>query len=305
MSIQPDPTIVPRFCGFSKFARLQTPKNDLDIAIVGVPFDAGCTFRPGARFGPEAIRQSSRLLRGYSINQGESPFKNKVINDVGDIPVPPVHDGMEKVLETIYESLKEIYAKHIFIMGGDHTVSYPSLKTVSKRFGPVALIHFDSHFDTWDEYFGVKFTHGTPFKRALEEGYIDVERSIHVGIHGSVNDFTDIEKDKELGFKTIFTQEIDEIGIPKTIEKILNRVGDRPVYLSIDIDVIDPAFAPGTGTPEPGGLLSREIFHILRGIKNINLIGGDLVEVSPSYDNGNITAQLASHILYEMLCMVK
>ena len=189
-------------------------------------------------------------------------------------------------------------------MGGDHTISYPSLKAINKKFGKVALIHFDSHFDTWDEYFGEKCTHGTPFKRALEEDLIDVDHSMHVGIHGSINDYSDIENDEKLGFKTIFTQEIDEIGIKKTIEKIKNRVKDKNVYISIDIDVFDPSFAPGTGTPEPGGLYSREMFQILKGIQGLNIIGGDVVEVSPSYDNGNITSQLAANVIFELLCLL-
>ena len=306
MNNQPDPNVVPRYCGFSTFARLRTI-NDVkscDTMIVGIPFDNGCTFRTGARFGPEAIRSSSRLIRNFNINQNKSPFNNKTIIDGGDLNITPfnIHEAIKQMYEQLLEKYK--ISKNIIIMGGDHTISYPSLKATNKKFGKVALIHFDSHFDTWDEYFGEKCTHGTPFKRALEEDLIDVDHSMHVGIHGSINDYSDIENDEKLGFKTIFTQEIDEIGIKKTIEKIKNRVQDKKVYISIDIDVFDPSFAPGTGTPEPGGLYSREMFQILKGIQGLNIIGGDVVEVSPSYDNGNITSQLAANVIFELLCLL-
>ena len=306
MSNQPDPNVVPRYCGFSTFARLRTI-NDVkscDTMIVGIPFDNGCTFRNGARFGPEAIRSSSRLIRNFNINQNKSPFNNKTIIDGGDLNITPfnIHEAIKQMYEQLLEKYK--ISKNIIIMGGDHTISYPSLKATNEKFGKVALIHFDSHFDTWDEYFGEKCTHGTPFKRALEEDLIDVDHSMHVGIHGSINDYSDIENDEKLGFKTIFTQEIDEIGIKKTIEKIKNRVKDKNVYISIDIDVFDPSFAPGTGTPEPGGLYSREMFQILKGIQGLNIIGGDVVEVSPSYDNGNITSQLAANVIFELLCLL-
>ena len=307
---QPDPTKFPRYCGISSFARLKQLNNDdtsdtCDIAVVGIPFDSGVTYRPGARFGPESIRCASRLIRPYNINHSKSPFKNKIIKDAGDIPCNPF--SIHQSLNTITDQLNSLFEKsnNIVILGGDHTISYPCLKAMNKKFGKVALLHFDSHFDTWDEYFGEKCTHGTPFKRALEENLIDVDHSMHVGIHGSINDYCDIENDKKLGFKTIFCNEIDEMGINKIIEKILNRIKNIPCYISIDIDCIDPAYAPGTGTPEPGGMSSRELFTILKGLSKLNIIGGDMVEVSPSYDANNITSQLAANLVFEIICLIK
>lgn len=304
---QPDPTIIPRYCGISTFARLSILNEDeeCDTAIVGIPFDSAVTFRPGARFGPESIRSSSRLIRPYNINQEISVFDNKIIKDAGDIPCTPLN--IKEAMKMISNQVDELFnkTKNIIFMGGDHSISYPILKSINKKFGKVSLLHFDSHFDTWDEYFGEKYTHGTPFKRALEEGLIDVEHSMHVGIRGSVNDYVDIEKDNELGFKTIFCSELEKNGVEYVIDKIINRVKNKPCYISIDIDCIDPAYAPGTGTPEPGGISSREIIYILGGIKNLNVIGGDVVEVSPSYDSNNITSQLAANLVYELLCMVK
>ena len=306
-SQQPDPTKVPRFCGISTFARINTlsDNENCDTAIVGIPFDSGVTFRPGARFGPESIRLSSRLLRKYSINQMKSPFKNKIIKDAGDISTNPfnIHQSLNLITTEIDKLFMRV--NNLVFLGGDHTISYPILKSINKKFGKVALLHFDSHFDTWDEYFGEKCTHGTPFKRALDEDLIDVSHSMHVGIHGTINDYTDIENDKELGFKTIFTNEIDTLGLNGVIDKILNRISNIPCYISIDIDCIDPAYAPGTGTPEPGGFTSRELFNILKGISNLNVIGADIVEVSPSYDSNSITSQLAAHLTYELICMIK
>lgn len=303
---QPDPTKIPRYCGISTFARLNLLENNekCDIAVVGIPYDSGVTFRPGARFGPESIRSSSRLIRPFNINQMKSPFKNKLIRDAGDISCNPF--SINKSIKKIEKEIDSLFEKsnNIIILGGDHTISYPILKSINKKFGKVALVHFDSHFDTWEEYFCEKCTHGTPFKRAIEEDLFDVDHSMHVGIRGSINDYTDIENDEKLGFKTVFCNEIEEIGISGIVSKINDRVGNLPCYISIDIDCIDPAFAPGTGTPEPGGLSSRELFLILKGMSKLKTIGGDIVEVSPSYDSNSITSQLAAHLAYELITMI-
>ena len=303
---QPDPTIVPRYCGISTYARLNILQENekCDIAVVGIPFDSAVTFRPGARFGPESIRSSSRLIRPYNINHQKSPFENKIIKDAGDIACTPFN--IHKALKTINVELDKLLKRsnNVVIMGGDHSISYPILKSFCSKFGKVSLLHFDSHFDTWDEYFGEKCTHGTPFKRALEEDLIDVDQSMHVGIRGTINDYTDIENDNKLGFKTIFTNEIDKLGIDGVINKIVNRIGNNPCYISIDIDCIDPAFAPGTGTPEPGGFTSREIISILKGLSKLNVVGGDIVEVSPSYDSNSITSQLAASLIFEIICLI-
>lgn len=304
---QPDPTITPRYCGISTYARLHflQPKETCNIAVLGIPFDSGVTFRPGARFGPESIRSASRLIRPFSINHNLSPFENKIIKDAGDIACNPFN--ICQALTDITKKINNLFKRvdNIVILGGDHTISYPVLKSMNNKFGKVALLHFDSHFDTWDEYFGEKCTHGTPFKRAFEENLIDVNSSMHVGIRGTINDFSDIENDQKLGFKTIFCNEIDNIGIDGVIDKIINRIGNIPCYISIDIDCVDPAFAPGTGTPEPGGFSSRELISILKGLNKLNIIGGDIVEVSPSYDSNNITSQLAANLTYEIICLIK
>ena len=304
---QPDPTIIPRYCGISTFARLNTltDQEHCDILILGVPYDTGVTFRPGARFGPESIRQSSRLIRNFNISQNKSPFDNKVILDGGDIICNPfnIDETVTGIIQQVTEFLK--ISKNLIFLGGDHTISYPVLKSLHSYYGQVSLIHFDSHFDTWEEYFKEKVTHGTPFKRVLDENLINVNNSLHVGIRGSINDYSDIENDENLGYKTIFCQEIDEHGIQYVIDKIKERVGTTLCYVSIDIDVVDPAFAPGTGTPEPGGFSSRELFAILKGIKDLNVIGGDVVEVAPCYDSNNITSQLAANICYDLMCMIK
>ena len=303
---QPDPTIFPRFCGISTYARLNLldDKSTCDIAVVGIPFDSGVTFRPGARFGPESIRVNSRLIRNYSINHLKSPFKDKIICDAGDIATNPfnIHQSIDKISNDLDSLFKR--SNNLIVLGGDHTISYPVLRSVNKKHGKVALVHFDSHFDTWDEYFGEKCTHGTPFKRAIDEELFDVDHSMHVGIRGTINDYCDIENDNKLGFKTVFCNEIEDIGMKGIIKKIIDRVGDTPCYISIDIDCIDPAYAPGTGTPEPGGLTSRELMLILKGMSQLKVIGGDIVEVSPSYDSNSITSQLAAHLAYELICLI-
>ena len=302
----PDPSENPRFCGFSTFARLpqKSQVDTFDVAVVGVPFDSGCTFRNGARFGPEAIRRASRLIRQYNMAQSVYPFQSHQCVDAGDIICNPFR--IETAVRQIYSgaSLLQKKCQHLCVLGGDHTLTYPILKAVSEKYGPLALVHFDSHFDTWDEYFGEGLTHGTPFRRAQEQGYVDTEHSIHVGIRGSIHDHLDIKRDEALGYKTIFCDEIDRLGPQGVIQKIRNRVGNTPIYLSIDIDVVDPAFAPGTGTPEPGGFSSRELFQMIRGLKGLSVVGGDIVEVSPSYDQSDITAQLAANVAFDMLSVL-
>ncbi|CAM9653905.1 unnamed protein product, partial [Scytosiphon promiscuus] len=303
---QPDPHVYPRYCGFSTYARLPSVHevSDFDVAVVGIPFDSGCTYRPGARFGPEAIRCASRLIRRYNMGTEVYPFRDMQVVDYGDIPCNPFN--IPKAIDEISAGVGNILARcdGVVIIGGDHTISYPSLKAISDKFGPVSLVHFDSHFDTWDEYFGEKCTHGTPFKRAIDDGLIDTSRSMHVGIRGSVNDHEDIIADEELGMKTIFCSELDDHGFDWVADKIKSRVGTGPVYLSLDIDVADPAFAPGTGTPEVGGFSSRELIRLLRSMKGLNIVSGDVVEVAPAYDHADITAQLGANIVFEILSLM-
>ncbi len=300
---QVDATVVPRFAGAPTFARL--PRIDevakADIAVVGIPFDAGTSYRPGARFGPAHIREASRLLRPYNPAQDAEPFALAQVVDAGDIAVNPFN--IEQALSQIEAGATELSSQgmKLVTLGGDHTIALPLLRSLHKIHGPISVIHFDAHLDTWDTYFGADFTHGTPFRRASEEGLLDRQGCLHIGIRGPLYASSDLSDDADLGFKIIHTTQIDEIGIAGIIEQMLARVGDRPVYVSIDIDVLDPAFAPGTGTPEAGGFTSRELLRIIRALDQVNLIGADIVEVAPAYDHAQITAIAASHVAYELI----
>jgi agmatinase len=301
---QPDPTENPRYCGISTFCRL--PYGSFgNIGIVGIPFDSGCTFRPGARFGPESIRKNSRLLRSYNTEQNIYPFKDRKVIDCGDLSVTPFNNS--DAITCMHDNINQHFEKfnNLIFLGGDHTISYPILHSINKKFGKVSLIHFDSHLDTWDSYFGEKITHGTPFKRAVENNYIDPHRSIHVGVHGSTNNEDDFVQDKNMGFTVISGKEIFKNGPYNAIDKIKTIVGTNPCYVSIDIDVVDPAFAPGTGTPEVGGMSSITLITLIQELKGMNIIGGDVVEVSPAYDNNDITGLLAAKVCYELISLIK
>jgi agmatinase len=298
-----DASVVPRFAGPATFARLPRLDEvaDVDVAVVGVPFDAGVSYRPGARFGPAHVRESSRLLRPYNPALDVSPFARLQVADAGDLAVNPfsIEEAVGQV-ERGADALLE-RAGRLLTIGGDHTIALPLLRSVARRHGPVAVVHFDAHLDTWDTYFGAAYTHGTPFRRASEEGLIDREASMHVGIRGPLYATSDLSDDTALGFSVVHALELEDLGSRGVIERIRARVQDRPVYVSVDIDVLDPAFAPGTGTPESGGLLSRELLAVLRGFSSMQLVGADIVEVAPAYDHAEITGIAASHVGYELL----
>ena len=300
---QVDASQVPRFAGPATFARLPRldEVSDVDVAIFGVPFDAGVSYRPGARFGPAHVREASRLLRPYNPALEVSPFARLQVVDAGDIAVNPfsIEEAISQV-ERGADALSE-QAGRLLAIGGDHTIALPLLRSAARRHGPLAVVHFDAHLDTWDTYFGAAYTHGTPFRRASEEGLIDQSGSMHVGIRGPLYDATDLSNDAGLGFTVIPAIEIEDLGSRGAIERIRARVQERPVYVSVDIDVLDPAFAPGTGTPESGGLLSRELLAMLRAFGDMNLVGADIVEVSPAYDHAEITGIAASHAAFELL----
>ncbi len=300
---QVDATQVPRYAGPSTFALLPEidDVSDVDIAVVGIPFDAGVSYRPGARFGPSHVRESSRLLRPYNPAVDVSPFEVHQVVDAGDIAVNPF--DLEVAIANIERGSRELHerAGRVISIGGDHTIALPLLRAVAAKHGPISVVHFDAHLDTWDTYFGAQYTHGTPFRRASEEGLIDREGSMHVGIRGPLYSKKDLAQDGDLGFDILSAIELDDIGVRGAIEKIAARVEDRPVYVSIDIDVLDPAHAPGTGTPEAGGLTSRELLAVLRSLSNVNLVGADVVEVAPAYDHAQITGIAASHAIYELL----
>ena len=301
---QVDATVVPRFAGPATFARLPRVDevSDLDVAVVGVPFDAGVSYRPGARFGPAHVRESSRLLRPYNPAADVEPFAAQQVADAGDLAVNPF--DLHAAIEQVHAGARDLLERsgRLLTIGGDHTIALPLLRAVTEKHGgPVAVVHFDAHLDTWDTYFGAEYTHGTPFRRASEEGLIDREASMHIGTRGPLYSTQDLGDDADLGFQIVPSVEMDDLGARGVVERIRARVGDRPVYVSVDIDVLDPAFAPGTGTPEAGGFTSRELLAVLRGLAHVDLVGADVVEVSPVYDHAEITGIAASHVLYELL----
>ena len=298
-----DATLVPRYAGEATFARL--PRIDevtqADVAVLGVPFDSGVSYRPGARFGPSHIRESSRLLRPYNPALQVPVFASQQVADAGDLAVNPFSIG--DAIAAIERGARALLERTRFVLtlGGDHTVALPMLRAVSAVHGPVAVVHFDAHLDTWDTYFGAAYTHGTPFRRAAEEGLLDRAGCLHVGIRGPLYSDADLRQDSELGFQVIPAPDVDQIGVTGMAERIRQRVGDRPVYVSVDIDVLDPAHAPGTGTPEAGGLSSRELLATLRSFAQLNLVGADIVEVAPAYDHAQLTGIAAAHVGYEIL----
>ncbi|WP_406318009.1 agmatinase [Streptosporangium sp. NBC_01639] len=301
-----DSSRVPRFAGPATFARL--PRLDevgrCDVAVVGVPFDSGVSYRPGARFGPSAVREASRLLRPYHPGLDVSPFAALQVADAGDIACNPFNIG--EAVETIEHAATELQADgtRLVTIGGDHTIALPLLRSLARRHGPVALLHFDAHLDTWDTYFGAEYTHGTPFRRAVEEGILDTEAVGHVGTRGPLYGKKDLEDDRRMGFGIVTSADVLRRGVDEVVDALRQRIGARPLYVSVDIDVLDPAHAPGTGTPEAGGLTSRELLEILRGLAGANLVGADVVEVAPAYDHAEITSVAASHVAYDLVSLL-
>ncbi|MFT5116297.1 MAG: agmatinase [Parasphingorhabdus sp.] len=296
--------ILPRYAGPSSFARLPELRDVeyCDVAILGIPFDSGTSYRPGARFGPTAIRQASRHLRtNYHPAYDTEPFNSLQVADAGDVACNPfnIDEAVTAVQEHATELLNNVGS--ILSLGGDHTMALPLLRAINHHHGPVALVHFDAHLDTWDTYFGAPYTHGTPFRRAAEEKLFMDDASMHVGIRGPLYDRNDLIEDEEFGFKIVHCDEFQTHGVDHVVKRIRDRVGDNPLYLSIDIDVLDPAHAPGTGTPEIAGMTTREMLHVLRGLKGLNLVSADIVEVAPAYDHAELTALAAATIAYELI----
>ncbi|MET8871538.1 agmatinase [Nocardia sp. NPDC004604] len=301
-------TEVPRYAGKSTFARIADihEVHDYDIAILGVPFDGGTSYRPGARFGPLAVRQAARALRpGYHVELGLAPLEEVQVVDAGDITVTPY--DIAAACKQIEDHASEILRggdRKIVSIGGDHTIALPNLRALHAKHGPVALLHFDAHLDTWDTYFNQPVTHGTIFRRAFEEGLLVEDHSIHVGIRGPIYDQADLNDDARMGFRIIRAGDLDVIGIEAAVDVVRRRIGDVPVYVSIDIDVLDPAFAPGTGTPEAGGLTSRELLRMLRQLTGLNIIGADVVEVAPAYDHAEITCVAAATLVFDLVSLM-
>ena len=301
----------PRFAGpptFGLLPRLDEveaarPGADIDVKILGVPFDAGVSYRPGARFGPDHIRTSSKLLRPYNQAVDVHPFAAQQVADCGNLGVNPF--DIEEAIRTVEQTADALRADgaRLLTLGGDHTLALPNLRSVHRTHGPIAVLHFDAHLDTWDTYMGAPYTHGTPFRRASEEGLLDLERCLHVGIRGPLYGAEDLEADGVLGFQIIRSDDFQFQPLPALVQRIRRRLGDSPVYLSIDIDVLDPAAAPGTGTPETGGLTNRELLNAVRGLAGLSIVGAEIVEVAPAYDHAEITGLAAAQLGYEILSL--
>ena len=296
----------PRFCNMGTFMRMQKVDSaeGLDFAIAGAPFDTASSFRSGSRFGPNAIRNISAMMKPNNVIMQVNIMDGLKGGDIGDFNVTPgyIHPTYQAIEEGVANILKENACP--IVLGGDHSITLAELRAVAKKYGPVALVHFDSHSDLCDEVFGQKYNHGTPFRRALEENLIDASHSIQVGMRGSLYDPDEHKMAAELGMKLIPAHKVREMGLETLIKTILECVGDKPCFLTFDIDFVDPAYAPGTGTPEVGGFTSLEALDLVRKIKDLNFVGFDLVEVLPAYDHGEITAYLAANIVFEYLSIL-
>ena len=296
----------PRFCNMGTFMRMQKVDSaeGLDFVIAGAPFDTASSFRSGSRFGPNAIRNISAMMKPNNVIMQVNIMDGLKGGDIGDFNVTPgyIHPTYQAIEEGVANILKENACP--IVLGGDHSITLAELRAVAKKYGPVALVHFDSHSDLCDEVFGQKYNHGTPFRRALEENLIDASHSIQVGMRGSLYDPDEHKMAAELGMKLIPAHKVREMGLETLIKTILERVGDKPCFLTFDIDFVDPAYAPGTGTPEVGGFTSLEALDLVRKIKDLNFVGFDLVEVLPAYDHGEITAYLAANIVFEYLSIL-
>jgi agmatinase len=283
----------------------QPDLQGVDVALLGVPFDSGTSYRSGARLGPREIRAQSSLIRPYSYFQKISPFDRLVVVDAGDVDAPPV--GIEKAYDAITNGVARVLAANALpvIAGGDHSISLPILRAIAGKHGPVGLVQFDAHIDTWGDYFGGKYFHGSPFRRAIEEGLIARGQYIQVGIRGPMyGESEDFSFQREHAVRTIDIGEVKRDGAARIAEQIRHAI-QGPVYVTFDIDSVDPAYAPGTGTPEVGGLTSYEAQELIRGLAGLSVVGCDVVEVAPPFDGpGQITALLAANLMFELLCVI-
>ena len=297
---------MPRFGGIATFMRLpgETDPADLDVAVIGVPFDIGTSNRPGARFGPRGIRDESVLLRPYNMATRAAPFDSLRIDDTGDVASSPF--DLSSAIEQIEEHFDYLLSNDLITasLGGDHTIVLPILRAMAKKHGPVGLIHVDAHTDINDTMFGAKIAHGTPFRRAVEEGLLDTDRVVQIGVRGTGYAADDFDWSREQGFRVVQVEECWGKSLTPLMSEVREQVGDGSVYLSFDIDGLDPSFAPGTGTPEVGGLTVPQALEIIRGCRGLNLVGVDLVEVAPIYDTSGLTSLTAANLVYEMLCVL-
>lgn len=296
----------PRFCNMGTFMRMSRVDSakGLDFAIAGAPFDTASSFRSGSRFGPSGIRAISAMMKPNNVILQVNIMEDLKGGDLGDFNVTPgyIHPTYDAIEAGVAGILQENAVP--IILGGDHSITLAELRAVAKKYGPVALVHFDSHSDLCDEVFGQKYNHGTPFRRAIEEGLIDPSHSIQIGMRGSLYDPNEHKMAAELGMLLIPAHKVREMGFEKLIQTALDRVGDKPCFLTFDIDFVDPAYAPGTGTPEVGGFTSYESLSLVRSLKDLNFVGFDIVEVLPAYDAGEITSYMAANIVFEYLSIL-
>lgn len=297
---------MPRFAGRSTMMRLPPvdTAEGLDVAFIGVPLDIGTSLRAGTRFGPRQIRAESVMIRPYNMATGAAPFDSLSVADIGDVAINTYNllDSV-RVIEETYSSLMA-HPVIPLTLGGDHTITLPILRALVRKHGPVGLVHIDAHTDTNDDMFGEKIAHGTTFRRAVEEGLLDCQRVVQIGQRAQGYSSGDFQWGVDQGFRLIQAEQCWYRSLAPLMQEVRTQMGAGPVYLTFDIDGIDPAWAPGTGTPEVGGLTAIQALEIVRGCRGMNLIGGDLVEVSPPYDLSGNTSQLAANLLYEMLCVL-
>jgi len=296
-----DALVYPRFSGIATFMRLpHVPRADeLDVALIGIPYDGGATYRSGPRFGPRHVREQSAIIRPWNPVLNLNPFDKYRIADFGDLSINPlsIDDTFQRITAQLNDVLQA--GARTVCVGGDHSI----LLSIHKRFGPVGLIQFDAHNDTWGGYFGSPHSHGTPVRRAIEEGLLIGKDVLQIGLRGQVYAKEDFDFGRKHGFRVVTSEEFHRGGMP-IVRSLLKRLARRPVYITLDIDVVDPAFAPGTGTPQVGGFSSVQILELVRAQRGLNIVGCDLVEVSPPYDIGEITSLLAANLLYELVCVM-
>lgn len=297
--------VMPRFAGPATMMRLPQLESakDLDACFVGVPFDIGTSNRPGARFGPRHIRGESAFLRPCNNATRAAPFESLAVADLGDVPINTFH--LEKsiaIIEKFYDDILAFDCRPISI-GGDHTIALPILRAMRRKYGSVAMVHVDAHADVNEQHFGELVTHGTPFRRAVEEGLLISDKVTQIGLRGTGWAADELDWPREQGFRVVEAHEVWYKSLAPLMEEVRASVGDTPVYLSFDIDGLDPSCAPGTGTPEPGGLTLSQGMEVIRGIKGLNIVGADLVEVAPAYDTSGNTSLTAANLLFEMLCV--
>jgi guanidinopropionase len=302
-----DPQAQPRHTGIASFfrARIASDAAEADIALIGVPFDGGVTNRSGTRHGPRAVREQSTLLRRINGATGVAPFARARVRDLGDcwLEYPYELSGALDEIATYYREVHAAGAVPVSV-GGDHSISLPILRGIASR-GPVGMVHIDAHCDTGDDYMGSRFHHGAPFRRAVEEGLLDPRRVIQIGIRGTTNDPDMWGFSEASGMRVLGIDEFTDQGWAFAAAEARRVVGDGPTYLTFDIDSLDPSEAPGTGTPEAGGITAREALRLLRALRGVDFVGGDLVEVAPSFDPGTLTAFNGASILFEILCLVE